>query len=175
MMQPADRNGEPVADLTPHRPLLCKLDVVGICWGSSADQTRLGGYKSQMVAVALAHRFAGRNDALGVDLGRRWLARMAIRLIALRPNRGLSELARRCACAPPFSQAIAIAWFLALTDMIRRQLAQPVGASARAEGTSFFFLWYLSLVSCNRLNEAKIVQCGLVRRSPCDRDRDTHT
>ena len=30
MMQPADRNGEPVADLASHRPLLGKLDVVGI-------------------------------------------------------------------------------------------------------------------------------------------------
>jgi hypothetical protein len=30
MVQPANRNGELVADLAPHRPLLGKLDVVGI-------------------------------------------------------------------------------------------------------------------------------------------------
>jgi hypothetical protein len=30
VVQPADRNGEPIADLAPHCPLLRKLDVVGI-------------------------------------------------------------------------------------------------------------------------------------------------
>jgi hypothetical protein len=29
MVQPANGNGKPVADFPPHRPLLCKFDVVG--------------------------------------------------------------------------------------------------------------------------------------------------
>jgi hypothetical protein len=44
-VQPADRDGEPVADFSPDRPLLGKLDVVGIRWCSATDETRLGGYK----------------------------------------------------------------------------------------------------------------------------------
>jgi hypothetical protein len=58
MVQSANGNGELVADLAPHRPLLCELDVVGIRGRSTADETRLSGHKSQMVAVAFAHRFA---------------------------------------------------------------------------------------------------------------------
>jgi hypothetical protein len=66
MVQPANGHGEPVADLASHRPLLRELDVVRIRWGPPTDQTRLGGNKSQMVAVALAHRLADGNDPLGV-------------------------------------------------------------------------------------------------------------
>ena len=47
-----------------------------------------------MLAVTLADRFVDGNDSLGVDLGRRWLARPAIRLITLRPNGCISELAQ---------------------------------------------------------------------------------
>src|SRR3974390_1587335 len=36
VMQPADRDGEAVADLAPHRPLLRELDVVGIRRGAAA-------------------------------------------------------------------------------------------------------------------------------------------
>ena len=71
VMQPANRNSELVAHLASHRPLLSKFEVVGIRRGSAADQTRLSGHKSQMVAVALAHRFADDSDGLGVDLSRR--------------------------------------------------------------------------------------------------------
>ena len=68
MVQSANRNGELVADLASHRPLLRELDVVGIRRGPSADETRLRRHKSQMVAVSLAYRFADGNDFLGVDL-----------------------------------------------------------------------------------------------------------
>jgi hypothetical protein len=71
MMEPANRDGMSVADLSTHRTLLRKPDVVGIRRGSAANQTRLRGHKSQMVAIALAHRFADGNDTLGVDLSRR--------------------------------------------------------------------------------------------------------
>ena len=66
MVQSANGHREPVADLARHGTLLRKLDVVGIRRGPSTDQTRLSGHKFQMVAVALAHRFADGNDARGV-------------------------------------------------------------------------------------------------------------
>ena len=62
MVQPADGNGELVADLAPHRPLLGKLDVVGIRRAPSADETRLRGHKPQMIAIAFAYRFADGED-----------------------------------------------------------------------------------------------------------------
>jgi hypothetical protein len=45
VVQPADRDGEPVADPSSHRPLLGKLDVVGIGGGAAADEARLRGHK----------------------------------------------------------------------------------------------------------------------------------
>ena len=42
----------------PHRPLLGKLDVVGIRGSVPADEARLGGNKPQMVVIALTHGFA---------------------------------------------------------------------------------------------------------------------
>ena len=71
MVQPADRQGELVADLASHRPLLCELDVRR---GSAADQTWLGGQKPQMLAVALTHRFAYDDDRLVTGVGLRRLA-----------------------------------------------------------------------------------------------------
>ena len=41
MVQPADRDREPIADFPPHRPLLGKLDVVGIRRGAAANKARL--------------------------------------------------------------------------------------------------------------------------------------
>ena len=58
MVQPADGDGEAVADPPAHRPLFGKLDVVGIRGGAAADQARLSGHKPQMVAIALAYRSA---------------------------------------------------------------------------------------------------------------------
>src|SRR5439155_27249800 len=54
VVQPAKRDGEAVADLAPHRPLLGKLDVVGIGGGAAADEAGLRSHEAQMVAIALA-------------------------------------------------------------------------------------------------------------------------
>ena len=70
MVQPAEGNGEPVADFPPHRSGLGELDVMGIRGGSAADDTGLRGHKLQVFAVALTHRFA--------DDGDRWLARPSL-------------------------------------------------------------------------------------------------
>jgi hypothetical protein len=45
MVQPADRDREPIADFPPHRPLLGKLDVVGIRRGAAANKPRLIGHE----------------------------------------------------------------------------------------------------------------------------------
>ena len=58
VVQPTNRDGESVADFPAQRPLLGKLDVVGIGRGAPADEARLSGHKPQMVAIALTHRFA---------------------------------------------------------------------------------------------------------------------
>jgi hypothetical protein len=58
VMQPANGDGEPVADFPAHRPLFGKLEVVGIRRDAPADEARLGGHKPQMVAIALPYRFA---------------------------------------------------------------------------------------------------------------------
>src|SRR5579871_6015232 len=62
MVQPADGNGEFVADLPPHRPLLGKFDVMGVRRAPPTDEARLRGHKSQMVAIALAYRLADGKD-----------------------------------------------------------------------------------------------------------------
>src|SRR6516165_501574 len=75
MMQPTNRNGEPITDFPPHRPLLRKFDVVGIRGRAAADKTGLCGHKPQMVAIALAYRFADDGDFL-----------RAVCLLLLRPR-----------------------------------------------------------------------------------------
>jgi hypothetical protein len=65
MVQPADRDGEAVADSPAHRPVLGKLDVVGIRRGAAADEARLSRHKPQMVAIAFAYGFANDSDLLG--------------------------------------------------------------------------------------------------------------
>ena len=94
MVQPANRDGEFVADLAPHRPLLGKLDVVGIGRGAPADETRLGGHKPQMVAIALAHRFADDGNFVRARFAPPRLATVAVRLMVLgcRYRRSLAEL-----------------------------------------------------------------------------------
>ena len=73
MMQPADREGEAVADLPPHRPLLGKFGMVGIAGNATADETGLGSNEPQLIAVALAHRLADDSHLLGA---RGYLARL---------------------------------------------------------------------------------------------------
>jgi len=62
VVQPANRDGGPVADFPPHRPLLGKLEVVRIGWRSPANQARFSGDKLQVFAIALTHRFADHRD-----------------------------------------------------------------------------------------------------------------
>src|SRR5262249_36718084 len=68
MVEPAHRDGEAVADLAAHCLLFGKSDVMGIRGGPATDETSLSGHKSQMVAVALPHRFADDRDLLRVGL-----------------------------------------------------------------------------------------------------------
>jgi hypothetical protein len=91
MMQPADRNGEAVAHFPPQRPLLREFDVVGIRRGASADQARLGGDKFQMLAIAVADRFADHRNGVGPALGPLRLT-MVTRFLAL-GKQGWSRLA----------------------------------------------------------------------------------
>jgi hypothetical protein len=64
MVQPADRDGEAVTDPPAHRPLLSKLDVVGIRRGAAADETWVSGHKPQMEAIAFADGLANDSDLL---------------------------------------------------------------------------------------------------------------
>ena len=75
VVQPADGNGEAVADLPSHRALLCKLDVVGIRRGSAADEAGLRSHKPQVFAVALTHRFTDDGDCLLARIDLQWLVR----------------------------------------------------------------------------------------------------
>jgi hypothetical protein len=68
VMQPADRDGEAVTDPPAHRPLLGKLDVVGIRRGATADEARLSRHEPQMVAIALAGGLANDSDFLRTGL-----------------------------------------------------------------------------------------------------------
>jgi hypothetical protein len=64
MMQPADGNGEAIANFPPHPALLRKLDVVGIRGGAAANEARLSRHKPQMIAIAFAYGFADDSDFL---------------------------------------------------------------------------------------------------------------
>jgi len=75
------------ANLPAHRPLLRKLDVVGIGWGSAADKTGLSGHKLQVFAVALTHWFANDGDGLLTAIDWQRLDATAIRLRMFRGNR----------------------------------------------------------------------------------------
>ena len=94
VVQSANGNGEPVADFSSHRALLSEPDVVGIGRRAAADQARLSGHKSQMVAIAFRYRLADDSDLLRAALGPPRLAAMAIRFLILRLRycRFLAEL-----------------------------------------------------------------------------------
>src|SRR6516162_5492048 len=62
MVQPANWNAELVANLASHRALLGKLEVMGIRWAPSADETGLRGDEPEMVAIAFAYRLADGKD-----------------------------------------------------------------------------------------------------------------
>ena len=87
MVQPADRDSETVADPTPHRPLLRKLDVVGIRWRAAANEARLSRHKPQMIAIAFADWFADDSDFVRARLALSRPAAMSVCLPLLRYRR----------------------------------------------------------------------------------------
>src|SRR5205823_13348699 len=80
VMQPAHGNREPVADFSAHRPLLCKLDMVGIRRGSAADKAGLRGHKLQVVTVALRRWLADDDDRVFTSIDMQRVIVTAIRL-----------------------------------------------------------------------------------------------
>src|SRR6516225_1934571 len=89
VVQPANRDGEPITDFPSHRSLLRELEVVGVGGGATADEARLGRNKLEVFTVALAHRFADHGDFFRTGLAlafvcfsivwrqyRRWLAKV---------------------------------------------------------------------------------------------------
>jgi hypothetical protein len=62
VVQSADGYSKLIADLSLHRTLLGKLDVVGIGRRSAADETRLRGDKPQVFAVSLSYRLTDDAD-----------------------------------------------------------------------------------------------------------------
>src|SRR5665811_1776056 len=64
MMQSANGNGEFIAYLAPHGPLLCELNVVSVGWCATADQARLPSHEFEMFAITLSHRLADDNHRL---------------------------------------------------------------------------------------------------------------
>jgi len=65
MMEPTDRDRKAVAHLSSHRARFCKFDVVSIGRTPTANKTRLGRDKSQMIAVALSDWLTDNGDGLG--------------------------------------------------------------------------------------------------------------
>jgi len=95
MVQPADGNGELVADFPPHRPLLGKLEVVGIRRRTAADNAGLRGHELQVFAVALTHWFADNGDRLFAGVSQQWRVAATIRLLIFQCGRlKFSDLAQ---------------------------------------------------------------------------------
>ena len=67
MVGAAERNGEFVADPTPHGSRLHEPQMVSVRRLPSAQEARLGRYELQMGAIAIAARFAEGKGAL-VDM-----------------------------------------------------------------------------------------------------------
>ena len=116
MVQPADRDGEAVADLAPHRPLLGKPEVVGVRGAPAADETPLSSHEPEMVAIALPHRLANGRRRLSLRFGPHGFAVRAI---------GLLDLWSRYWGASPgwlsrASKAVSTAWASALESWFLR-------------------------------------------------------
>src|SRR5262249_9563994 len=93
VVQPAKRDGKAVADLAPHRPLLGKLDVVGIAGAAAAEEAGLIGHEAQMVAVALAHWLTSDGNFRGAWFGAPSLLRVCILGLATVFHGALANLA----------------------------------------------------------------------------------
>jgi hypothetical protein len=72
MMNPAQRDGEFVADFATKRSRLHETEVMGIRMFAPAHQAGLFGHKPQMVFAAIAARFSERQSTLAIstDCGR---------------------------------------------------------------------------------------------------------
>jgi hypothetical protein len=94
VVEPADGDGEAIANFAPYRPLLRKLDVVGIRRGATANKARLSGHEPQMVAIALADGFAYYGDFIGTRLAlpRPAAIPVCLPLFRLRRRRWAAEL-----------------------------------------------------------------------------------
>ncbi len=64
MMAAAERDGEFVTDLHPHRPGLGKAQMMRIGWLSPADKAWLRGYKLQVIFVPKSLGFGEGQGAL---------------------------------------------------------------------------------------------------------------
>ena len=93
VMQPAKGDGEPIADLAPHRPLLGELDVMRIAWRAAADETRLRRHEFQVFTVTLPHWLADEKHRLSALFDRLQSAVMLRGLLTLQfERRGPFEL-----------------------------------------------------------------------------------
>ena len=86
MMKSANGNSELVADFPPHRALFCKLDVVRIRGGSTANKAGVRGHKLQMLPVALAHRLADHRDRPAARIVARGMAILVV-VVSFRSRR----------------------------------------------------------------------------------------
>src|SRR4051794_13342214 len=64
VVQPANGNGESIAYLAHHRPLLGKLDVMRIGSRGAADEARLRCHEFQVLAITLPHWLADKKRRL---------------------------------------------------------------------------------------------------------------
>jgi hypothetical protein len=83
MMQPANGNGEFIAYLASHRPLLCEFNVVSVGWCAAADETILSSHEFQMLAITLSPGLAHDNHRLSTWFVRLRSAAMIRRIFTL--------------------------------------------------------------------------------------------
>jgi hypothetical protein len=74
MMTSAQGDGELITHFAPKRPILREAQVVGIAGASPANQTRLHGHVSDVIAVAYAARLRHRECAFFDPFGSRALS-----------------------------------------------------------------------------------------------------
>src|SRR5579864_433272 len=64
MVSSTQGHGELIADLAPECAALCKAQMVRICRLTTANQTRLLGHMSDVIAISYATRFGQSQQAL---------------------------------------------------------------------------------------------------------------
>src|SRR5215213_6395578 len=84
-MNPAERDGEFVADFTRKRAPLRKLEMVRIRWAAAADEAGLGADELQVITVPHSQRLADRGyRVLGCWVGWSALGRSVFALCGAR-------------------------------------------------------------------------------------------